>query len=1132
MLIENIAYQLKRLQIQSAIDSRSFSENLHELKGLTYLLFEEFDSGEAKDLEKNLLEVLKVITKLGQQSKSKDFKKFIADPIAGDLSALKVPDPSDENAVSEFVDDVKTAAEEIAKIINVIDETQDMIGEPPEQGADQPIKDKAAKDKQTADQLIKGIELAYSSTPDWFTKAWGTGAKQAEKEAEGFFGKIKGFFTGLFKKKKKPSIKPEKVAEGILGITFKDLKAINTEAAKKALGAETKEVAADATGLTGAAIAQDSGGAGGAKDLEALAAKYKELIKDLSKEDPDAAKEELAEPAEELGLKPEELQGAIEDPTTLDDLAAEKEIDPEDVKAAIEDAAKDADPDVPLPNDEIEALDPTDEIEAAQDAGLTGPKAAIANMIKNWADSLSPTSKKSLATKGRGAALQQGIFDAIDATESELVGLVADAISTWRSEHEETLIRSKRFAKKNFASLEELIPKMVSDILKRTNESGFRITKSFIRKSVHRSLDVMFGVGKRSSSYLSELQESLGLPDDGDFRIADFLFEKGKKVKFKNSYKRTEFEDRLEKAFASEFPDFKGDVASLMAMAMGDYIKSEVDEIILEKKIASMILYEKYDFKAVSAYMKDQMGDLPEDAGISGDEDAVIADFLRSIKPILDKEGVEISGVPADSTKDKDKDEEDVFAAGLTDDQESELDGILDPLSDDFTGALEKDEEAALEKLEEPASAIGIEPDELALGLDDPQDLKGLIADEDLDPEEVITQLDGIKDDFSDEEFSGLTGEEEEDVEAALDGAGSAFEEEAAEDEEAALEKLEEPAAELGSSPEDLSAVLSGDEDVGEFISDLDLEPADVIDQLSAAEDALGGGEETEEPGTVTDDQKAELMALFDKTYGGYEKWSGESEEAALEKLEEPAQALEIPPEKLVDILDDDDPSELEDIIGDKELDTDAIIDTLEDAGKELEEEPPKGEDVKGKEDKEGKEEKEGKGKEEEAAEEDPEIAADPTEEIKAAADAGLDAKDSVAKALEDWAASLSKTSQDSLTKKKRAQSLQDAIFGAIDSAGEKIETAVAAAVASWRSENEETLLKSKRFAKKNFDSLEELIPKLAAAVLTKANENHVRRLTYTSIRKTVYNYLDRKFSEEPILHEFSRMNKLAGLIK
>ena len=62
--------------------------------------------------------------------------------------------------------------------------------------------------------------------------------------------------------------------------------------------------------------------------------------------------------------------------------------------------------------------------------------------------------------------------------------------------------------------------------------------------------------------------------------------------------------------------------------------------------------------------------------------------------------------------------------------------------------------------------------------------------------------------------------------------------------------------------------------------------------------------------------------------------------------------------------------------------------------------------------------------------------------------------------------------------------------------------------------------MKSRRFAKKNFDTLQQLVPQLAGAMLKKANESSVR-LTKETINKTVFSYLNKKFySEDNLLSE------------
>lgn len=142
--------------------------------------------------------------------------------------------------------------------------------------------------------------------------------------------------------------------------------------------------------------------------------------------------------------------------------------------------------------------------------------------------------------------------------------------------------------------------------------------------------------------------------------------------------------------------------------------------------------------------------------------------------------------------------------------------------------------------------------------------------------------------------------------------------------------------------------------------------------------------------------------------------------------------------------------------------------------------------------------------------------------------------------AIDTWANSLSKTSQSSLKTKNRLSSLKDIVKVGLDDATSAVEGEVEAAIQSWRDENEETLLKSKRFAKKNFDSLQNLIPKLAAAMLKKSNES-ARGLSKHTVSKTVHKFLDKKFysNSDNVLSESKysekemlvyRLNKLAGL--
>ena len=178
----------------------------------------------------------------------------------------------------------------------------------------------------------------------------------------------------------------------------------------------------------------------------------------------------------------------------------------------------------------------------------------------------------------------------------------------------------------------------------------------------------------------------------------------------------------------------------------------------------------------------------------------------------------------------------------------------------------------------------------------------------------------------------------------------------------------------------------------------------------------------------------------------------------------------------------------------------------------------------------EGEEGEEGAPVSEEEAEEEQALADDA---LKSAAEAAAGEAQApavaIATALDNWVAGLSKTSQSSLTAKGRMDGLKDLINTALEDAAKALEGEVAAAVGLWRGEHEETLMKSKRFAQKNFDSLEQMIPAIAAAMLKKTSETNVR-LTRGMVRKSVFKYLDKKFNREGVLVESNRWEQLAGL--
>ncbi len=176
---------------------------------------------------------------------------------------------------------------------------------------------------------------------------------------------------------------------------------------------------------------------------------------------------------------------------------------------------------------------------------------------------------------------------------------------------------------------------------------------------------------------------------------------------------------------------------------------------------------------------------------------------------------------------------------------------------------------------------------------------------------------------------------------------------------------------------------------------------------------------------------------------------------------------------------------------------------------------------------------------EEEAEKEQDAASEDLTSAVK---DAGSDSAPpgvAVMDALDNWYNSLSPSSQQTLSAAGRYDGLKSTVQTTMDGLGDTVEDAIKAAMADWRSEHEETLIKSRRFAKKNFDTLEQTVPQLAAFMIKKVEESS-GRLTKGKIRKTVFKFLNQRFkpSLTGVLNEsysademaVYRLNKLAGL--
>ena len=192
-----------------------------------------------------------------------------------------------------------------------------------------------------------------------------------------------------------------------------------------------------------------------------------------------------------LSLNLDELIGVKppppEDPAVVNDVA-EESIEAEEELAGVEVEEPESPDEEEAPEDEEEI---TAELEnAARDAVAGGmpPGEAMASALDDWMSSLSGTSQKTLSAAGRFNALKGGLEDRLAGVSGVVEKEIENAIADWRSEHEETLIKSKRFAKKNFDSLQNLIPQIASHVLKNTNESSVRqysikeITYTFLNR--------------------------------------------------------------------------------------------------------------------------------------------------------------------------------------------------------------------------------------------------------------------------------------------------------------------------------------------------------------------------------------------------------------------------------------------------------------------------------------------------------------------------------------------------------------------------------------------------------------------------------------------------------------------------
>jgi predicted transcriptional regulator len=515
-----------------------------------------------RDLNTNLVNTLKS----GGMPKTGDDADFTAEmPDDGEINGLKMvggeelADKLEEinGKIASVQQMQSTLLSAIGKIVDNLQDAMDKVESDPDYPKDEPPIIGAIGDMfpdagfPTMDKLITGMKNATSETPDYFQDAWNSAS------SGGNIGeKVVSFFSSLFGKGKSVTLEAHVDIDGmideILELTIPQVRELRDAlplSQDQAQGQEIAQLAVQGSAVAaveGGEGAEDGGEAGEAgrawvdvaKAIAAAAEDrasaesvlntlttqdaFKDVLKDkvvfaegrsLSLVLPTRLKFLLFEAVsfEELvkmgGL--EKLGDEVNKEKVFVDIASalNKEIG-EDIVTDIPEI-EETSPDEPPPATEEEGVEEQEDAQAeltaaAQDAAQSGdsPGVAIMATLDDWVAGLSPTSQQSLQAKDRIGGLKTNIQTALDSAADTLAKSVGDAVGQWRSEHEETLIKSRRFAKKNFDSLEQVIPQIAQTLLKKTNETRFIFTHKTVKRLVYKFLDKKFRMPPVLSEHL------------------------------------------------------------------------------------------------------------------------------------------------------------------------------------------------------------------------------------------------------------------------------------------------------------------------------------------------------------------------------------------------------------------------------------------------------------------------------------------------------------------------------------------------------------------------------------------------------------------------------------------------------
>jgi len=442
-LAESLAYDCVRLVFKSRIEDLTEAA-LQEGVSSGVLLLEKFDEQDAADLNNNVEKISSMIS--GLESKLSNAGEgwqpvisALKDQVMGlDTKAISQLALSGDTkklakAAADYTKKVQVIASEIAAILDATSKMRNNLKNfESDVGDNKSESIGALSDKidkfPDVSKLDKGIDSVYQ-VPKWFQSAWAEGSKSAESETKGgFFKKAMSFIGGLFKGAKTGRVVDSKVLADAIKATPYE--------ALMSLDLQ-KEVQA----LTGAS----KGTAGETAELASTAIETGGTVSGDS---------ESGEAEKEAGVTVASEEEAKEEQATASD----------QLKSAAEEVAADSVP----------------------------PAIAAAKALDDWQAGLSKSSQASLKSNDRIGSLKSSINTALDNSADAIAKEVQSAVAAWRSEHEEPLMKSKRFAKKNFDSLESLIPQLVSMMLKKTSESRVKITKGMVHRAVHDALTRKF----------------------------------------------------------------------------------------------------------------------------------------------------------------------------------------------------------------------------------------------------------------------------------------------------------------------------------------------------------------------------------------------------------------------------------------------------------------------------------------------------------------------------------------------------------------------------------------------------------------------------------------------------------------